>query len=191
MRLLFFARSYTESHRAVHGPQTELITYSMDPACTVVASCPSPSRRRAQPVSSLPTSSQSTITSPSSSPSQRTLPYTGHCPRPGSHRWHLPFLPNAWHPLVPLPYQAVPLSFDPSDRYIFSSVNSVTCVLSSFPCISVYPSSYDRDPCGVFLRVAGRSEFLLALRPGSETHLGFVYTLGYFEIHHVLLAVFQ
>lgn len=66
--LLFFARSYTESHRAVLGPQTELITYSMDPACTVIVSCPSSSRRRAQPVSSLPTSSQSTITSPPALP---------------------------------------------------------------------------------------------------------------------------
>jgi len=101
----------------------------------------------------------------SCSPSQRTLPYTGHTSCPGSHRWHLLFLPNAWHPLVPLPYQAVPLSFHPSDRNIFSSVNSVTCVLSSFPCISVYPSSYDRDPCGVFLGAHNsNSRFGLAVK---------------------------
>ena len=127
MRLLFFARSYTESHRAVLGPQTVLITYSMDPACTVIVSCPSSSRRRAQPVSSLPTSSQSTITSPSCSPSQRTLPYTGHCPRPGSHRWHLPFLPNAWHPLVPFLirqclYLSILLTGTSSHRSILSPV---------------------------------------------------------------------
>jgi len=66
---------------------------------------------------------------------------------------------------------------------LLTGTSSHRSILSpSFPCISVYPSSYDRDPCGVFLRVAGRSEFQLALRPGSETHLGFVYALGYFEI---------